>query len=166
MRTTTKIIMAAIMVLTGMASQAADGYGWFTQSSYRGFVEFDGMMQLGDDTEFSGTATTSHGWQVSKNWFAGAGIGYNFFDSESSLPIFVQGRFELPDILSHGITPFADAKTGVSIGLSGNDSGLFQSQTIGCRFKLGHGSCGISPGVGFTCMPNYNFLHLSVALDF
>ena len=169
-----KVFLTFVLLLAAVATASAltleeDNYGWFKSSSYRGFVEAYGMMDLGDESSFNASVLTSHGFQVSKNWFAGAGLGYvfNTDDNDSYLPIFVHTRFELPGVINSWITPFADAKSGVTIALDGCcDSGVFQSQTIGCRFAIGNGKCGISPGIGYTILPESSCVHLSVSFDF
>ena len=162
------LLLATIANVSAMSLDEED-YGWFKSSSYRGLVEAYGMMDLNDESEFNVSLLTSHGFQVSKSWFAGAGLGYIFNTDESAsyLPIFVHTRFELPGVINDKIAPFADVKSGVTIALDGSsDSGVFQSQTIGCRFAIGNGKCGISPGFGYTILPESNCLHLSVSFDF
>ena len=121
------------------------------------------------DANFFGTDWSALKDRRYQGWMAGAGLGYvfNTDDSDSYLPIFIHTRFELPGVINSWITPFADAKSGVTIALDGCcDSGVFQSQTIGCRFAIGNGKCGISPGIGYTILPESSCVHLSVSFDF
>ncbi|MDE6339884.1 MAG: hypothetical protein K2K97_08890 [Muribaculaceae bacterium] len=113
---------------------------------YRGFIDIDmgvGLLkEYGEDKDddfkfplFAAGISTSHGFQINNNWFAGAGFMLqpylNFFGG--NFPIFAEGRF---DKKWGNFTPFADARLGYILD-DGSGGGVYFSPTVGIRINFG-----------------------------
>lgn len=99
------------------------------KAGYKGFAEFGYTFGVGDGTDRLSLYNT-HGYQIDKNFFIGAGVGVNYFTKGElfNMPIFADFRV---NILDFGITPFVGVKAGYSLF---DVSGFFFSPTVGCRF--------------------------------
>lgn len=101
---------------------------------YRGFVDFGYTLGVGDFGKNVDrvSLTTSHGYQIIPQLFAGVGVGVNYFYDEEAfgLPIFAHFR---SDILNNDITPFVELKVGYSLL---DVKGFYLNPAIGCRFSV------------------------------
>lgn len=89
---------------------------------------------------------TIHGYQVNPYFFVGAGVGFHFLpemktseidgyshwkrECSTEIPIFANFKWT---VLKKKITPFVDLRLGHYVT---NNSGLYESAGIGCRFAL------------------------------
>lgn len=119
------------------------------QQGYRGFADVAftlGVGDLGKNHERIGIMT-SHGYQIAPQFFAGVGVGFNYFfnghDELCSVPVFAHFR---SDILNNEITPFVDLRVGYSLT---DVEGVFINPSVGCRFELTD-DVGLNVGVGYT----------------
>jgi hypothetical protein len=114
---------------------------------YKGFVDFGYSVGVGDYGADRIEFSTTHGVQINKYIFAGAGVGVNYFyDSESvGIPIYAAARYT---VLDKRITPFVEAKVGYAVG---DVDGVYASPSIGCRFRMGNKSA-FNVSVGYTLM--------------
>ena len=106
------------------------------QQGYRGFADFSYTLGVGDwgkNHDRIGIMT-SHGYQIAPQFFAGVGVGFNYYfnghDELSSLPVFAHIR---SDILADEITPFIDLRVGYSLI---DVEGVYINPSVGCRFEL------------------------------
>ena len=116
---------------------------------YRGFADLSYTLGVGDwgkNHDRIGIMT-SHGYQIAPQFFAGLGVGFNYYfnghDELCSLPVFAHIR---SDILNNEITPFVDLKVGYSLI---DVKGVYVNPSIGCRFELTD-DIGLNVGVGYT----------------
>lgn len=116
---------------------------------YRGFADLSytlGVGDLGKNHDRIGIMT-SHGYQIAPQFFAGLGVGFNYYfnghDELCSLPVFAHIR---SDILNNEITPFVDLRVGYSLI---DVKGVYVNPSIGCRFELTD-DIGLNVGVGYT----------------
>ena len=116
---------------------------------YRGFADLSYTLGVGDwgkNHDRIGIMT-SHGYQIAPQFFAGLGVGFNYYfnghDELCSLPVFAHIR---SDILNNEITPFVDLRVGYSLI---DVKGVYVNPSIGCRFELTD-DIGLNVGVGYT----------------
>lgn len=115
------------------------------EQGYRGFADFSYSLGVGDFAIDRVGITTSHGYQIAPQFFAGAGVGVNYFyDSDwFNVPIFAEFR---SDILNSDITPFADVRVGYAVG---DVKGFYLNPSVGCRFSLSD-DMGFNVSIGYT----------------
>ena len=125
-------------------SSILDGNG--VQRGYRGFFDIGYTVGTGDwdDTnrvEFA----TSHGYQFNPYFYAGLGVGVNYYHQAEiwEIPIFADLRV---DILNNWITPYVDFRIGYSVY---DATGFYMSPMVGCRFDFG-GPVALNFGIGYT----------------
>ena len=116
---------------------------------YRGFADFSytlGVGKWGNHHNRIGIMT-SHGYQIAPQFFAGVGVGFNYFyegyGDVFGLPIFAHLR---SDILENEITPFIDLRVGYSLI---DVEGAYINPSVGCRFELTD-NIGLNVGIGYT----------------
>ena len=119
------------------------------QEGYRGFADFSYTLGVGDwgkNHDRIGIMT-SHGYQIAPQFFAGVGVGFNYYydgnDELCSLPIFAHFR---SDILNNEITPYVDLRVGYSLI---DVKGFYINPSVGCRFEL-NDNIGLNVGIGYT----------------
>lgn len=112
---------------------------------YKGFVDLGYSVGFGDYSADRAEFSTTHGVQINKYIFAGAGVGVNYFyDNEKvGVPIYVDARYTA---LDKRITPFVEAKVGYAVG---DVDGVYASPSVGCRFRMGNKSA-FNVSVGYT----------------
>lgn len=114
---------------------------------YRGFVDLSYTLSVGDGSANHDRVglMTSHGYQIAPQFFAGLGVGFNYFyEGEAfNLPVFAHFR---SDILENEITPYVDLRVGYSFL---DIKGFYLNPGLGCRFEL-NDNLGLSVGVGYT----------------
>lgn len=179
-----------------IAAIAAMSFTASARTSYRGFVSFDPALAISYSsvspsdlsisseakaTMFAGEVSTTHGVQINRHVFVGAGVGIqfscnrpDFYNSNQYIidydeytlhvPIYVAARYDLD--IARKVTPFVSCKLGYSLGIPVNgayniigssgdslsDNGLYFQPTIGIRFRVGH-HFGIN--LGLTLYPSY-----------
>lgn len=126
----------------GYSSFSGDGGA---KAGYRGFLEAGYTIGVGDYGEGRVDITTSHGYQVCPYFFAGVGVGLNYYTNGEvfGVPLFADLR---ADILNNNITPFVDFKIGYSVA---DVSGFYMCPSLGCRFGFGN-NLGMHISVGYT----------------
>ncbi len=114
------------------------------QAGYRGFFDFGYCIGVGDG-EGRLEIATSHGYQFNPYFFAGVGMGFNWYhDSEVfGLPIYAHFRSEFSP---RKISPFFDLKIGYSVL---DAEGFHMNPSVGCRFAVGE-KTGVSLSLGYT----------------
>ena len=116
---------------------------------YRGFADFSYTLGVGDWGKNHDRVgiMTSHGCQIAPQFFAGLGVGFNYYfngnDESCSLPVFAHFR---SDILENEITPYVDLRVGYSFL---DVKGFYINPSVGCRFEL-NDNLGINVGIGYT----------------
>lgn len=122
---------------------------------YRGFADFGYTLGVGDFGKNVDRVNlmTSHGYQIVPQFFAGVGVGVNYFyDQESfGLPIFAHFR---SDILNNDITPFVDLKAGYSLL---DVKGFYLNPSVGCRFSVTD-NIALNLSIGYT-MQKADFIY-------
>lgn len=123
------------------------------QKGYRGFVEWNNSLTREPSFSRPGTkeclyyagVSTSHGYQINKMFFVGAGVSLenNRKLNNYIVPVFLHGR---TDLVFGRFTPFGDIRLGYNLTDGG---GVYFSPSIGYRFGLGR-KLGINVGVGAT----------------
>lgn len=116
-----------------------------TQVGYRGFIDLNYTIGVGDFSIDRMGVSTTHGYQFCPYFFLGAGVGVDYFSKNEafSVPFFADLR---TDILNNTITPFIDFKIGYSVG---DARSLYMSPSIGCRFGCGKNSA-VLISIGYT----------------
>ena len=116
---------------------------------YRGFADFSYTLGVGDwgkNHDRIGVMT-SHGYQIAPQFFAGVGVGFNYYfnghDELCSLPVFAHFR---SDILNNEITPYVDLRVGYSLI---DVKGVYINPSVGCRFEISD-NIGLNVGIGYT----------------
>ena len=115
---------------------------------YRGFADFSYTLGVGDWGNHNRVGImTSHGYQIAPQFFAGLGVGFNYYfngnDELCSLPVFAHFR---SDLLENEITPYVDLRVGYSFL---DVKGFYINPSVGCRFEL-NDNLGLNVGIGYT----------------
>lgn len=124
---------------------------------YRGFADFSYTLGVGDWGKKHDRVgiMTSHGCQIAPQFFAGLGVGFNYYfngdDDVYSLPVFAHFR---SDILNNEITPYVDLRVGYSFL---DVKGFYINPAVGCRFELSD-DIGLNVGIGYT-MQQADFIY-------
>lgn len=126
------------------------------QRGYRGFFDWDnsiGSMPYFDhstgrdekDVQWVLGWSTSHGYQINKNIFVGAGIlvAYGLPSLDCTFPVFLDFRY---DRSFNRFRPFGDIRIGYNLTDGG---GVYFAPTVGHRFNWGR-KLGLNIGVGLT----------------
>lgn len=104
-----------------------------TFRGYKGFVDFGYIFGFEDyNASNKLEISTSHGYQFNNYFYIGGGIAADYYTDASlfSVPIFVHFR---ANFLNKKIAPFAEVKTGYSVGDIG---GGYFAVGLGVRFAL------------------------------
>lgn len=125
--------------------------GTGAKTGYKGFVDLSYGLGTGDFGEDRIEISTTHGKQLSPNFFVGGGAALEYlFDSEViAVPIFIDGRANL---LDNKISPFIDLKIGYSFF---DAQGFYLNPTLGCRIGTG-GSSAFNLGIGYALQKGKN----------
>ena len=145
-----KILMIIVVVFIVVAmAQAKEPH-----KGYRGFIEWDTSLGKADwwssadgvDERgallFMGLAT-SHGFQINRHAYVGAGLMLSIGNPCMMLPVFGDFRY---DVKLGKFTPYADCRLGYSISDGG---GVYFSPMIGYRFNWGR-KTNFNIGIGMT----------------
>ena len=110
------LAIAGMLLFSGAFAQTRT-LNTLAESGYRGYV--DGTFGVG---RLDGPAymyhewvldlSTTHGYQINKNLFAGAGVDFTWVnqDKESFVPVYAAFRYRIPGIET---SPFAEARVGL-----------------------------------------------------
>lgn len=103
-----------------------------TLKGYKGFVDVGYIADLSDYNADKVEISTSHGYQFNNYFYVGGGVAVDFYTDADLIaaPIFVDFR---ANFINKKITPFADIKTGYSVG---DVEGVYVATGIGVRFSL------------------------------
>lgn len=142
-----KVIVSLVFVLLTFGQSKAIYFDDDStiEQGYRGFVEWDYSLGVGDAKYDRINISTSHSFQIAPQFFIGAGASFSYlYDAEFySVPLYAHLR---SDILNNDITPFIDLKIGYSVG---DVEGVYLNPSVGCRFALTE-NLGLSVGIGYT----------------
>lgn len=163
MKTSTFSVLSAIAISLGLSFPSAslaqeanpEGYSSSFSSSqrylvrgYRGFVD-GGLYAGGCDSDGESASytrigfTTTHGAQINRHIFVGAGLGFQFQTGDdlveafnTLMPIYAAFRFDFSD---RKVSPFASARVGGFVGLSTEDyeslGGSYLNVNFGVRLR-------------------------------
>ncbi len=147
------LLLAALLV--AFQGKAIDFDDDAIEQGYRGFVDFGYSLGVGENGKDIDRVnlSTSHGYQIAPQFFAGAGVGLNYFyDCEKvNMPIFAHLR---SDFLNSDVTPFAEVRVGYSVF---DVAGFYLNPAVGCRFSLSD-DIAMNLSVGYT-MQKYDVAH-------
>lgn len=166
MKTSTFSILSAIAISLGLSfpsaslAQEANSEGYSSSSSsfssshrylvrgYRGFVDgglyAGGCVSDGESSSYTRIGfTTTHGAQINRHIFVGAGLGFQFQAGDdlveafnTLMPIYGAFRFDFSD---RRVSPFASARVGGFVGLSTEDyeslGGSYLNVNFGVRLR-------------------------------
>ncbi|MDE6480550.1 MAG: hypothetical protein K2L45_09785 [Muribaculaceae bacterium] len=140
------LTMAATTILIASAREPKSGYRGFVDldctigkaywfSSADGYYKHEGLLYLG--------FTTSHGYQINRHAYVGAGFMMSLGFPSLMLPVFADFRYDR----SFGkFTPYGDVRIGYSFSDGG---GMYFSPIVGYRVNLGR-KANFNIGVGLT----------------
>lgn len=139
--------MKNILIFIMMCAAAfATSFACEPQQGYRGFAEVDASFgRTDEDGIYYGGISTSHGYQINKSIFAGAGLEVAGGFPGTMVPVFAQFRY---DRAFGKFTPFGDIRLGYNIAGNG---GLYFSPTIGYRLNWRR-KANINIGIGMTLL--------------
>ncbi len=152
--------LAAVAIWPGITARQP-------QKGYRGFVEWSNSVRWektwleGGSREilFHTGFTTSHGYQINRMFFVGAGLGMERCGKTGNwiAPVFIDGRI---DLRLGKFTPFGDIRAGCNLA---SGAGLYLSPSIGYRFNWGR-KAGINIGAALT-LAGYKSEHYECWFD-
>lgn len=144
-----KRILITFLTILSVASMAIARQ---PHQGYRGFIDWSNnyrtepsFFDMPRTSIFYSGLSTTHGYQIDSNFFAGAGldIEYCSYRSTTSLAIFAEGRY---DVQFEKFTPFGDIRLGYNAGDGG---GVYFSPSVGYRFNWGR-KVGINLALGLS----------------
>ncbi len=143
------MLLCALVVLSCLTASAIYFDDDGIPEGYRGFADFSYTLGVGDwgkNHDRIGIMT-SHGYQIAPQFFAGLGVGFNYYsdgnDELCSLPLFAHFR---SDLINNEITPYVDLRVGYSLI---DVKGVYINPSVGCRFELSD-DIGLNVGIGYT----------------
>ena len=143
------MLLCALVVLSCLSVSAIYFDDDGIPEGYRGFADFSYTLGVGDwgkNHDRIGIMT-SHGYQIAPQFFAGLGVGFNYYfdgnDELCSLPLFAHFR---SDLINNEITPYVDLRVGYSLI---DVKGVYINPSVGCRFELSD-DIGLNVGIGYT----------------
>lgn len=121
---------------------------------YRGFVEAGYSFGVGPQALNRIEISTTHGYQFNKYFFAGVGIGVNYYTLEStphagralSKPVFAELR---GDWSGSRISPFVAVKVGYTLRGVHRVEGFYFAPAVGLRYATSQGN-GWNLSLGYT----------------
>ena len=153
-----KLLLIALVMLSCLPASAIYFDDDGIQEGYRGFADFSYTLGVGDWGKNHDRVgiMTSHGYQIAPQFFAGLGVGFNYYydgnDEACSLPVFAHFR---SDILENEITPYLDLRVGYSFL---DVKGFYINPSVGCRFEL-NDNLGLNVGIGYTMQQAMFFIY-------
>ena len=137
----------------------------YDTSKFRGFIDLGYSWGVGEPRNDYWLVETSFGYQLTPNWYLGAGIALHNFDAKLDtypfrydkpdpihndpewktpfIPLYAEGRYSLRSENYH--TPWASLKIGANVI---NHTGFFMSPSIGMHFATNQYFT-INLGVGY-----------------
>ena len=143
------MLLCALVVLSCLSASAIYFDDDGIPEGYRGFADFSYTLGVGDWGKSHDRIgiMTSHGYQIAPQFFAGLGVGFNYYfdgnDELCSLPLFAHFR---SDLINNEITPYVDLRVGYSLI---DVKGVYINPSVGCRFELSD-NIGLNVGIGYT----------------
>lgn len=138
-------VLASFMGLTAMAQKSVGFHGavnaGYVLSCSKASVEGLGEVDLSNRIAFEAIG----GYQITPNFFAGVGVGGQYFhqgEGAWEVPVFADLKY---DILNRSITPFVEAQIGYSFA---DWEGLYLNPQVGARFRLNE-KLGLNVGAGY-----------------
>jgi opacity protein-like surface antigen len=122
-------------------------------SSSEGYVTINELnfgIGLGEtDVDFSGMfygITTTHGYQVTKNFILGGGTGFSIYNGGTLFPLFLDIRYTF---LFNKVTPYAFGDGGLLLNFSDFNGGtrLFINPGAGARYDISR-TLAVNAGLG------------------
>lgn len=151
------MLLCALVVLSCLSASAIYFDDDGIPEGYRGFADFSYTLGVGDwgkNHDRIGIMT-SHGYQIAPQFFAGLGVGFNYYfdgnDELCSLPLFAHFR---SDLINNEITPYVDLRVGYSLI---DVKGVYINPSVGCRFELSD-DIGLNVGIGYTMQQSKFFI--------
>ena len=151
------MLLCALVVLSCLSASAIYFDDDGIPEGYRGFADFSYTLGVGDwgkNHDRIGIMT-SHGYQIAPQFFAGLGVGFNYYfdgnDELCSLPLFAHFR---SDLINNEITPYVDLRVGYSLI---DVKGVYINPSVGCRFELSD-NIGLNVGIGYTMQQSKFFI--------
>ena len=117
-----KIVILTFTFSSFIISLSGQQYDKVTNPSYRfasspGFVnisEISGAIGLSDsmatNSKYYYGATNVFGYQISRNFFGGVGVGFFFYDTRQLIPLYLEYKYS---IYLKGVTPYFYADGGI-----------------------------------------------------
>ncbi len=153
-----KRLIFLIIIFVGLATAAQGQYRVIPNMPYTVLNSNPGFVTINEVTGGFGLNTNStpyskhffgfttvNGYQVNKDFFAGAGTGLSFYDGGLLVPLFLDFRFALR---VRRLTPYIFADGGLLLQVSNfNQTKLFINPGVGARYTLGR-SFAANVGVG------------------
>ena len=112
------MLLCALVVLSCLSASAIYFDDDGIPEGYRGFADFSYTLGVGDWGKSHDRIgiMASHGYQIAPQFFAGLGVGFNYYfdgnDELCSLPLFAHFR---SDLINNEITPYVDLRVGYSL---------------------------------------------------
>lgn len=145
-----------------------------SNAHYQGDVELCYSFGVGTFSTNRINLHSTHGVKVNKYFFAGAGIGLDYYHElydkgELMMPLYVNAKGYLP--INEKIAPFVSAKIGYGVGITEgvkDCSGVLWSTSVGIKIRkiqiqVGYGSQRISEhGIGI----DMDAIQLGVGITF
>ena len=151
------MLLCALVVLSCLSASAIYFDDDGIPEGYRGFADFSYTLGVGDWGKSHDRIgiMASHGYQIAPQFFAGLGVGFNYYfdgnDELCSLPLFAHFR---SDLINNEITPYVDLRVGYSLI---DVKGVYINPSVGCRFELSD-DIGLNVGIGYTMQQSEFFI--------
>lgn len=132
-----RFIVVALALLCSASSFAQADYDYDRPApydGYKGMLDFNYALGVGEHSINRFGASTVHGYQINRYVFTGVGVGLNYYYGSESLglPIFADARFYVP--FADNAAFYLDCRIGYSIL---DEEGLYMSPSLGIRFGRG-----------------------------
>ncbi len=123
-------------------------YGWEKAPRFRGFIEQNNTIGVGDYADNRFGLLASFGCQIIPYLYVGAGTGFDYWSDSDfyTIPVFAHFRTEFHKSIRRNVSPFVDVKVGYSFM---NSHGYYVAPSIGCHFYFGHSNIGLSAYIGY-----------------
>lgn len=141
------VALISFLCIIQANSQTLEGNRYHGMAEINFFHGNDGIFKDGNNA-LGISASTSHGYQITPNYFIGLGLAWQIHFMENlhnikTTPVFVNFRANLN---KKRISPFVDAKVGYSVE---NDKGVYIAPSVGVRFGI-HNDLGLYISLGYT----------------
>ena len=128
-----RFIVVALALLCSASSFAQADYDYYRPApyaGYKGMLDFNYALGVGEHSINRFGASTVHGYQINRYVFTGVGVGLNYYYGSESLglPIFADARFYVP--FTDNAAFYLDCRIGYSLL---DADGLYMSPSFGLR---------------------------------